>query len=146
MLARLYLIVGLVSVGFAALFVRTLLRMPWRGPNEIALAIVLGVLILAQSVPAAGLPGAFWLRYPEWHPDRWPRLWTAFVVGTVVMIVTGYLFGGGLAAAWLLVLFPLLLGARLAKLRRGWIALWSVGSVVAVGLSVMAIVIARGYG
>jgi hypothetical protein len=146
MLARSYLVVGLLALGLAALFLRTLVRLPGDGPHEIAFAIALVVLVTAQAVPAAGVPAALWLRVPAWHPDRWPRrLWSGLAALGAMLFVVEALFGGGPPALMtFLLVIPFALGARLAKLLRAWIAVWLVGSVVAFGLATMAIAIARG--
>lgn len=142
MLTRVYLLAGAIGVALGALFARALVRLPGNGPHEIALAIILATLTVAQAVPAAGLPAALWMRVPAWHPERWPRGAWLLVVGLSVASLA--LGGVSLGVPILIFVCILVLGARLAARRRGWIAFWLVGTAVAFALAVTAIVAAHG--
>lgn len=139
-LARAYLLVGLVAAAFSGLCLRLALRGP-DDPNGIGLMVVLLVLLLLQTIPAAGLPGWLWSRVPSLLPERWPRAVWLTIGALAVSMVLVSLFIEVPSVVPVPVAASAFIGVRLAKLRRPWIYAWAVASVGVLALDGLALFI-----
>ncbi len=125
-LDRLYLAMGLCGVGFAVFYLVVGWKLIFGGPGDIGVALLVMILLLAQSIPSAGLVARA-VQRREGRP--WPRSVRAGMVAIAIMLLaTGLLVISGA-----LLLIPLggvvlLMASQLAERNRAWVATWLMAS------------------
>jgi hypothetical protein len=122
MLLAVYGAAGGLGIGFVGFFAFVIARASRGGPGDVGLAVVAGVLLLAQGGLVAGLP-ALALHHRVDSRRTLPAN-VAVAAGTVALLL-GALF---VTTALLLVLVAggagMFVARRLARMHRGWIVGW----------------------
>jgi hypothetical protein len=113
---------GVLGVGFAGFFAFVVARASRGGPGDIGLAVVAGVLLLAQGGLAAGLPA---LALHHWGDGRWPRpAKVALGAGAAALLLTALFVTTALLLLLVAGAAGVFVAGRLARMHRGWIVGW----------------------